>query len=329
MFYYISPLNHIYYYNILDICLQNKHMRIFSIILFTLVTSFTNAQKTINENREFYKEYINAVKSNFIHKDKIDWDKFERIVFEKAEISKDSAIESSLKLLNEYHTSYHTKEDEYIFSKEKSYFELGDSIAINYIGPFYTSTKDEASEYINRVQKRIQDNLKKKPKYWIIDLRSNTGGNMWPMLSALLPFYEEGNIGYFETSEKSIPWSKKEGYIYQGNSNMSRLFTDKQITYRIKPKYIFVLISERTSSSGEAIAISLKSLNNTIFIGSQTGGFASGNATIPLSNGDELYITSNYMVDIHKNRHIPLYPDYMACTVDEMERIIINYIKEN
>ena len=153
---------------------------------------------------------------------------------------------------------------------------------------------------------------------------------MWPMLTSLLPFYNDGILGYFENAKNITPCSKKDGFIYSGDYNKSKNFIDQPIQYKIKPKYIFVLISERTTSSGEAVAISLKSLNNTIFIGTESGGFTTGNVTFKLSNGDKLILTGSYMLDDKKQRYLPaIKPDYEISGRSKIEDFILRYIKEH
>ncbi|MGV0966966.1 S41 family peptidase [Empedobacter falsenii] len=306
-------------------------MKYYIYLLFFL--SFQNL--LLSQSNDFYKEYISILKENSINKKEIDWKNFEKTFYEKAKISKDSAIEYSLKIINNRHSSYHTKEGKAFYSSIKPYFELGDSIGVNFIGGYSnpidkTLYKSKGEEYINKIQNSILKQLNNNPKYWIIDLRSNTGGNMWPMLTALLPFYENGDIGYFENQSSFIPWTKKDGYIFSGNFNQSKNFIDSPINYNLNLKYIFVLISERTSSSGEAVAISLKGLNNVILIGSESGGFTTGNATYELSNGDVLVLTGNYMVDKNKKRYLPsIKPDYEMFKTSDIENFILKFIEDN
>lgn len=302
-------------------------------ITFIIILSFQHS--LYSQNNDFYREYFSILKENTINKDKIDWIDFEKKFYEKTKISKDSAIQFSLKIINNRHTSYHTKEGKIIYSSNKPNLELGDSIGKSFVGAYSNPEdknlfKSKGEEYINKIQKSIIKQLENKPKYWIIDLKSNTGGNMWPMLTALLPFYENGDIGYFENESEYIPWSKKNGYIFSGDFNQSKNFIDSPIKYNLNLKYIFVLINERTSSSGEAVAISLRSLKNVILIGSESGGFTTGNATYKLSNGDTLLLTANYMVDKYKNRYLPsIKPDYEIFKTTEIEQFILKYIHDH
>lgn len=70
-----------------------------------------------------------------------------------------------------------------------------------------------------------------------------------------------------------------------------------------------------TSSSGEAITIAFIGRDNTVRIGSPTGGIATGNAAIPLSDGARLVLTVGYMAD--RNGKVypgPIEPDQIIAT---------------
>ena len=47
---------------------------------------------------------------------------------------------------------------------------------------------------------------------WIVDLRGNTGGNMWPMVAGVGPVLGNGVAGFFVPPVgASTPWSFPEG----------------------------------------------------------------------------------------------------------------------
>src|SRR5262249_9604085 len=41
---------------------------------------------------------------------------------------------------------------------------------------------------------------------WVVDLRGNTGGNMWPMLAGIGPVLGDGLAGTFVSTDSSVPW---------------------------------------------------------------------------------------------------------------------------
>ena len=110
---------------------------------------------------------------------------------------------------------------------------------------------------------------------WVVDLRQNTGGNMWPMLAGLNALIKDGTVGYFiyPASKKESAWKSKNGIIS---------FTGQRVdNYKIKnPQVrIAVLIDSMTGSSGEMTAVSFSGLPNVRFFGTPSAGYTTGNGT--------------------------------------------------
>lgn len=126
---------------------------------------------------------------------------------------------------------------------------------------------------------------------WIVDLRHNTGGNMWPMLAGLNALIEDGTVGYFvdPNSNKKQPWVSQNG---KSNSPAVN-------NYKIKDKKIkiAVLIDSMTGSSGEMAAISLIGLPNVKTFGQNSAGYTTANRTFVLSNGSQLLLAVQFVAD--------------------------------
>ena len=144
---------------------------------------------------------------------------------------------------------------------------------------------------------RFADSLQKIIRYydqqgitkWIIDLRKNTGGNVWPMLAGLGPLLGEGVHGYFISPKHKIPISYKDGVARQG-SQLRSVVPEPYVLSNNSP-VIVVLTGPRTASAAEIIAIAFKGLNNVSFYGGATAGLTTANATYPLSDGSMLVLT--------------------------------------
>ncbi|WP_412466667.1 S41 family peptidase [Pedobacter sp. KLB.chiD] len=128
---------------------------------------------------------------------------------------------------------------------------------------------------------------------WIVDLRHNTGGNMWPMLAGLNALVADGNAGYFVIGrmEKKRPWPNENGKISGKPANIS--------TYKVKNNSlrIAVLLDARTGSSGEMAVVSLLGLPNVKSFGQTSAGYTTANYTFNLSNGDQLQLARTYVAD--------------------------------
>jgi len=113
---------------------------------------------------------------------------------------------------------------------------------------------------------------------WVVDLRRNVGGNMWPMLHAVRPILGEANP--FTYRYGKAPWSNKLVYALQ----------------RPDPA-IAVLTSRLTVSSGELAAIAFRGPASTRFFGEPTAGLATSNMDIPLVDGAMLVVTTDRPAD--------------------------------
>lgn len=126
---------------------------------------------------------------------------------------------------------------------------------------------------------------------WLVDLRENGGGAMWPMLAGLRPLLGDVHIGAFkDRAGASSPWKPRA--IDACSADLVHA-------------PVAVLIGARTASSGEAVAIAFKRRDRTRFFGTPTAGLATSNQTFPLPDGSVLMLTTAAFVD----RAGAAYPD--------------------
>ena len=286
---------------------------------------------------DFADKLIEEFQTKSINKRQIDWTAFSSKVQESARISKDSAIVMALTLNNNPHSWY--KRGDEALKGNYSDRSLDDSCAssgffdakllsdVGYVRvPRFTDNlsgdPSGAKAYIGEIINKIKKQDRAELKGWIIDLRGNLGGDMWPMLIALEPFLQEGVLGYFSADDDVKKWSLKSGEVYlDRQSQNSRFDVDpgkyKAVYGRVK---IAVLINGNTASSGEAVAIALKSLKQVKYFGVKTGGFATSNEIIPFSNDEYLILTTAFMKDKYSKMYPDgIHPDVLTCSVTELE----------
>jgi carboxyl-terminal processing protease len=137
---------------------------------------------------------------------------------------------------------------------------------------------------------------------WVVDLRHNTGGNMWPMVAGLNALIKDGVAGYWvNVKNKRSEWT-----------SYGRGFMGKDKFYKVKTMSapIAVLIDSFTASSGEMTAISFIGLRNVKTFGQPSAGFTTSNGTYRLSNGAVLQLANSYAADRKKNIYKErIYPD--------------------
>ncbi len=136
---------------------------------------------------------------------------------------------------------------------------------------------------------------------WIVDLRSNPGGNMWPMIAGVGPVLGEGVVGAFVD-----PDSNRTTWFYRGGIAgvviAGREFVNQQVTgqaYRLlRPDPpVAVLHGKSTASSGEAVAVAFRGRPLTRSFGQPTSGLSTVNASFQLKDGAALVLTVATDVD--------------------------------
>lgn len=161
------------------------------------------------------------------------------------------------------------------------------------------STSTQGSEAIAFAQ-ALTDSLRVRdvPSVigWIVDLRNNGGGNMYPMVAGIGSLFAADTLGWFiDANGARIPWRFRNGGALYGASELVRVATPFVPTSASRP--IAVLIDNRTASSGEATAISLQARPVTRFFGTPSCGVSTGNVARTMRNGDLFVITQSIMAD--------------------------------
>lgn len=132
---------------------------------------------------------------------------------------------------------------------------------------------------------------------WVVDLRGNGGGNMYPMLAGLGPLLGDGDAGRFVAPGKpDVSWWYRDTSAGTGDTELIAPGTDA-LRLKISPATVAVLTGPGTASSGEAIAISFRGRPLARSFGGYTMGLSSGNVSLPLDDGALIALTTTLMAD--------------------------------
>ena len=149
--------------------------------------------------------------------------------------------------------------------------------------------------YTADVRRILTDLAAQSPQGWIVDLRGNTGGNMWPMLTGIGPILGDGVVGSFVAPDGNVTWYYKNGEA--GTRNTAGLETvsltlqdGANLSSAATP--VAVLVDGGTTSSGEAVTIAFHGRPSTRFFGSHTAGKSTAVQPFKLDDGAELYLTT-------------------------------------
>jgi carboxyl-terminal processing protease len=149
--------------------------------------------------------------------------------------------------------------------------------------------------YAADVRRILTDLSGQSPKGWIIDLRGNTGGNMWPMLTGIGPILGDGIVGSFVAADGNMTWFYQDGRT--GTRNPAGLETvsltlDDAPVLVAPSAPVAVLVDSSTASSAEAITIAFHGRPETRFFGTRTAGKSTAVQPFKLDDGAELYLTT-------------------------------------
>jgi carboxyl-terminal processing protease len=171
--------------------------------------------------------------------------------------------------------------------------------------------------YAADVRRILTDLSTQNPKGWIIDLRGNTGGNMWPMLTGIGPILGDGVVGSFVAADGNVKWFYQDGKTGTRNpagvETVSLTLDEAPVLNGVNPTApVAILVDSSTASSAEAITIAFHGRANTRFFGSHTAGKSTAVQPFKLDDGAELYLTTA----IDADRSGTSYPD--GFTPDEV-----------
>lgn len=168
-------------------------------------------------------------------------------------------------------------------------------IRVPYLVSTDPATMAEFAQALVGVQRQMASD---GAKAWVIDMRGNVGGNMWPMLAGLTGILGEGAMGTTVAPDgKRLTWGVSPGFAW-ANSEDQIAFGDESLIAPDTSRWkVAVLTDQRTASSGESVTISFKGRNDTRSFGDPTRGLSTANTLVPLSNGAILAITTSVMVD--------------------------------
>lgn len=287
------------------------------------VQNVDNTEFSESENIKYADEYLTIFKQFSIYRDSVDFSAYQdsvrsRIKSAGSEEERHEAIEYALDISGDKHAKLKEKGSWKSYSSgdfqlpKIEYKLLKNAVGYIKIPPFSHAGVFEipfADSIKKVVEKLDQNNL----KGWIIDLSDNTGGNSLPMQLGLSPLLDNKTFLHFFDHEKNDYAIRIDQQIlYFGVSG--ELKSDYVYELKNKNKKLAVIINDSTASSGEYLAISLKSYDNFIgYFGSESMGYTTGLNQYFLPDSTELYISHYVLVDVdYRTIKGKIIPDYKS-----------------
>lgn len=300
--------------------------------LIFLLGSCNNQQpcQLSSVSKKYLEEIITILQTNSINKNKINWIDFKNNILSFAQNSqtiKDTypAVHYAITRLQDNHSYFSPAIIEKDTQDEKPLPVFKDEIVPSDIGYirilFCMGNKAQTETYIKSVTDKISIQNNKNIKGWIIDLRDNFGGNMWPMIVSVGSLLQSGTQGYFfDANNKSTEWYYDKGKAYID----STLFAENKNIISVYGKNkIAVLINNKTASSGEAMSAIFKGYSNAKLFGAPTFGVSTGCESFSLSDGSRINLATSVFADRNKTKYGgAILPDIACSDIETLPKAI-------
>ncbi|MBL8229339.1 MAG: hypothetical protein JNL98_12705 [Bryobacterales bacterium] len=303
-----------------------------SALIFTALICVAQDTETAKSDPMAYlQRALDLMQARALHKDRIDWSALRKeaiALAADAELTVDTyeAIRFALSRLNDNHSSFHptpslrelesqrhaTKPGPPAPTVPPSPFSVrfepegrlvrhrGMTFGVVIVPKCFPASDKQFIAYATRLQQVLASLGKSKPAGWVVDLRGNVGGNMWPMLTGIGPLLGEGDhLGEFFSTHGHSVWKYRDGVAAEVENGIENAYPAVAgLPHKISgnPK-VAVLIDRRTGSSGEAIGIAFRGRTETRFFGERTAGLSTVNSVIRLSDGASLWLTVGVQAD--------------------------------
>lgn len=211
-------------------------------------------------------------------------------MIENAESYEDTypAIKKALSVCGGKHSMLMTKSESQ--STSDSYDEVLPTVSLN--GdiaviklPDFLGTAEAGRKYAKVAEDFIHEN-RDKINGVVLDLRGNTGGDMGPMATAVSSLLPDGELMYYHYRSYDVPVTLKDGVISNAGTGGKSLYPEEKLNVSVA-----ILTDGMTASSGEALTLCFRGLENVKTFGAPTAGYTSVNMLYSLYDGAQMYLT--------------------------------------
>lgn len=266
--------------------------------------------------RKYVDEAISLMREESLFKHEADWQNVSSEVYRLAEGARSpqdsyQAIAAGLKLLD-HHSFFSDRDNRWVpppdynetteptFPLDPVGLLLDQQVAYLLIPQTPWDPEMEA-EYAARIQSLMKEVDGDNTCGWIIDLRSNRGGNMWPMLEAvgsLLEPDDDGRLGAWVSPDIESPewWGFRDGEGFSTDWDVPNYVAEDYIVSKPAAP-VAILIGGWTASSGEFLAVAFIGRPKTALFGEDSSGYLTANEPFELSDGATMALATAITTD--------------------------------
>ena len=280
---------------------------VFAFVLIAIITSCEddNGDALVDSKQEVITQMLDIAQMHSIRRDQIDWQEVRSSTL--TEFNNDGFEKGVLKLLmqlDDNHSFYLDPRGipityrSFECNSDFDFRPIQDS-EIGYLKvDGFTGTDEEAKTYAQNIQISMETQDDGVKLGWVVDLSTNSGGILWPMITALGPIFGDGPLGYFSDADGVLTeWGYAANGSYLESPTNLQMFLSTPYEIKSPIGKIAVVVDNATISSGEAVAIAFSKIANVKLFGNSTCGLSTINKSFPLSDGSALLLTIAVMAD--------------------------------
>ncbi|HAS43432.1 MAG TPA: hypothetical protein DCS93_23330 [Microscillaceae bacterium] len=308
------------------------------IVLLILQASCKTTPKTNPKIAAYLNEALDTIRTYALNTEQVNWEQLRKEVIEKAQGAKTTPevyhlVRYALQSLKDDHSFLQLSDSLITLEKnarkdqnstqahtsKKAPSPYGRRMKIEHgihevgnlkIARIFVPQGMRDNKFAQRLHDLVVEMGKQQPCGWIVDLRGNGGGNMWPMLAGVGHLVGENPLAGSVDGE-----GRRDYYLYKSGKAIYKHKTGKEDAAYAEVKEaafagdknasLAFLIDRGTASSGESLATILKGRKNTRGFGETTYGASTSTRGFKLSDGSNLVIAVSTFQDRQGNK----YPD--------------------
>ncbi|MBC5994169.1 S41 family peptidase [Pontibacter cellulosilyticus] len=304
-----------------------KKLPLLLLAFFTAIGSGFAQKPVIKDSLRFYLDTVLTVMSQqSLYKHQVDWQKLRQDLHHQTANAKTvkelkPVFASVFASLNDQHSVIYYKnmqvsildpmallpQDEQ--SKQltervmKGEFKLRSEVLDGKYGyiliPQMNMPQDKIPAFAEKVRQKLCELNPGNLDGWIVDLRVNTGGNMYPMATGIGPLVGDGMVGgaMDADNKQTSTWRMINANFAYDDWKPTDLTKNCEVKKKVK---VAVLIGPHTASSGETLAVMFKGRQSTRFFGKPSMGLTTSNAWLQLTDDFVLNVSTAYYADRNK-----------------------------
>lgn len=320
--------------NITKMKIYLTRLSLFFCLIFSvnfLSVAQTNDVSISPEAEKYLNSALDIMEKNSLLKKDVDWKSLRAQTLEKAKGAQETidtwdAIRFALKEIGDNHSFLQLNSGLQLKENERRKITNQKSPTVKYVQPSPFSSrrmpegflhnsgecvfgqitvpmyeKQIGDEFATGLNKFIAETDGKNVCGWIVDLRGNGGGNIFPMLGGIGALLGEGDASFaIDADERKTAFFYKNGQAGLREPDGKETIITKILgeTHKVKKQLpVAVLIDKGTASSGEGIAIAFRGRGQTRFFGTPTYGISTSNEGFMLEDGANIVLTTGVSAD--------------------------------